>query len=439
MISELLIIFLLILLNGVFAMSEIAMVSLRRSKLEAAAKKGDNRAQTALDMHNEPTRFLSTVQIGITLISILIGIFSGDTLKEPLVGWISKIGFLEQYADSVALSVVVILITGLSLLMGELVPKRIGLAYAEGIAILMASPMNLLSRVSQPFIWLLTTLSNGIIKLFGLRSTNDDRVTEEEIKAMIQEGTNSGEIDEIEQDIVERVFHLGDRRLGSLMTHRSDIIWLDINLEPNQIRETIRAEVHSVYPVCDGDLDKAKGIVYLKNLFLENDNERFSGLSRYVKPVLFLPENNTAYTALEKFKETKIHYALVVDEYGSVQGLVTINDILEAIVGEFEELDVDDYTITQRTDNTYLIDGGYPFYEFLVYFDLEEMVVLDELDYNTVAGCIIDELDRIPSEGEKIRWNNYEFEVLDMDGTRIDKVLFYKFDEEEEERGETDS
>lgn len=439
MISELLIIFLLILLNGVFAMSEIAMVSLRRSKLEATAKKGDTRAQTALDMHNEPTRFLSTVQIGITLISILIGIFSGDTLKEPLVGWIEKIGFLAQYADSIALSIVVIFITALSLLMGELVPKRIGLAYAEGIAIFMASPMHLLSRVAQPFIWLLTTLSNGIIKLLGLRSTNDDRVTEEEIKAMIQEGTNSGEIDEIEQDIVERVFHLGDRRLGSLMTHRSDIIWLDINLDPGKIRETIRSEVHSVYPVCDGDLDKAIGIVYLKNLFLENDNERFSGLSRYVKPVLFLPENNTAYTALEKFKETKIHYALVVDEYGSVQGLVTINDILEAIVGEFEELDVDDYTITQRTDNTYLIDGGYPFYEFLVYFDLEEMVVLDELDYNTVAGCIIDELDRIPSEGETIRWNNYEFEVLDMDGTRIDKVLFYQIDEEQEEGSETDS
>jgi putative hemolysin len=208
------------------------------------------------------------------------------------------------------------------------------------------------------------------------------------------------------------------------MTHRSDIVWLNINSTSEETMNVIENEVHSVYPVCDSDLDKALGIIHLKNLFFKKDHDRFTDLKDFVKPVLFLPENNTAYTALEQFKATKIHYALVVDEYGSVQGLVTINDILEAIVGEFDELEYDDYTIKQRDDNSFLIDGGYPFYEFLVYFNQEELLNLEEVEYNTVAGCIIHELDRIPKEGEKVDWYDYTFEVLDMDGTRIDKVLF---------------
>ena len=405
-------------------MSEIAMISLRRSKLEAGSKAGDKRAHAALQLHNEPTKFLSTVQIGITLVSILTGIYSGDTLKEPIIVWFQNIDLLADYSETIAVTIVVITITSLSLLIGELIPKRIGLAYAENIAKVMAGPMTLLSKITSPFIWMLTAASNGIIKVLNLRTTNEDRVTEEEIKAMIREGTDSGEIDEIEQDIVERVFHLGDRRLGSLMTHRSDIVWLNINSTSEETMNVIENEVHSVYPVCDSDLDKALGIIHLKNLFFKKDHDRFTDLKDFVKPVLFLPENNTAYTALEQFKATKIHYALVVDEYGSVQGLVTINDILEAIVGEFDELEYDDYTIKQRDDNSFLIDGGYPFYEFLVYFNQEELLNLEEVEYNTVAGCIIHELDRIPKEGEKVDWYDYTFEVLVMDGTRIDKVLF---------------
>nr|HPR30134.1 hemolysin family protein [Chitinophagales bacterium] len=391
---------------------------------ETAARKGDKRAAAALELHNQPGRFLSTVQIGITLISILTGIYSGDTLKEPIIGWLSQWDAVAVYADSLAVTIVVIFITGLSLLVGELLPKRIGLSYSESIAKIMAAPMTMLSKVTAPFSWVLTSATNGLIRLMRLKHSNDDRVTEEEIKAMIQEGTDSGEIEEIEQDIVERVFHLGDRRIASLMTHRSDIVWLDINSGPEELKHTISTEVHSVYPVCDGDLDKALGIVYIKNLFLASDEEKYGKLRDYIKPVLFLPENNTSYTVLEKFKQSKVHYALVVDEYGSVQGLVTINDILEAIVGEFDELNLPDYSIIRRDDGSFLIDAGLPFYDFLVYFDIEEFDNLEELEYNTVAGLIIQELDRIPSEGEKLTWKDNEFEVIDMDGSRIDKVLF---------------
>lgn len=425
MVTELLIIFLLVCLNGLFAMSEMAMVSSRKSRLESAAKKGNKRSEIALELHNEPARFLSTVQIGITLISILTGIYSGDTIKEPIIGWLQRFENVAIYAGTIAISIVVLFVTSLSLLIGELLPKRIGLAYSETIATFMAKPMMLLSKITAPFTWLLTAASNGLIKLFNLRSANDDRVTEEEIKAMIQEGTNSGEIEEIEQDIVERVFHLGDRRIGSLMTHRSDIVWLNIEDSPDELMNTIESEVHSVYPVCEGDLDKPLGIIYLKNLFLADETVRFEKIREFIKPVLYLPENNTAYTVLEKFKNTKIHYAFIVDEYGSLQGLVTINDILEAIVGEFDELNMPDYSIIKRDDGSYLIDAGLPFYDFLVYFEIEEFDNLEELDYNTIAGFIIHELERIPSEGERLTWKDHSFEVLDMDGSRIDKILFH--------------
>ena len=372
MVTELLIIFLLICVNGLFAISEMAMVSSRKSRLESAAKKGNKRAEIALELHNEPARFLSTVQIGITLISILTGIYSGDTIKEPIIRWLMGFENMANYAETIAITIVVLFVTSLSLLIGELLPKRIGLAYSETIATFMAKPMMLLSRITAPFTWVLTAASNGMIKLFNLRSANDDRVTEEEIKAMIQEGTNSGEIEEIEQDIVERVFHLGDRRIGSLMTHRSDIVWLNLEDTPDELMNTIESEVHSVYPVCDGDLDKPLGIIYLKNLFLADESVRFERIREFIKPVLYLPENNTAYNVLEKFKNSKIHYAFIVDEYGSLQGLVTINDILEAIVGEFDELNMPDYSIIKREDGSYLIDAGLPFYDFLVYFEIEE-------------------------------------------------------------------
>ncbi len=424
MVTELLIILALVVINGLFAMAEIAMVSVRKSKLEAAIKRGDIKAKLALAIHNDPPKFLSTVQVGITLISILLGVFSGEKIKASITGLFVQIPVLEPYAAHISLIIVIILITALTIIVGELIPKRIGMANPEPIAIYLAAPMTFLSAVSKPFIWFLTGASNAIIKLFGIKAVNDDKVTEEEIKAIIQEGTETGAIEEIEQDIVERVFHLSDRKISSLMTHHSDIVWLDLNVTPEKIMETIRSEVHSVYPVCDGDLDQAKGIVYIKHLFLAGTSIRIEDLEQYVRPVLFLPENNTAYSALEKFRESQIHYALIVDEYGSVQGLVTINDILEAIVGEFDELNLPATTILDRGDGTYLVDAGMPFYDFLHYFEIEEFEDLDDQEFNTVAGFIIHALDRLPEEGEIIHWKDFEFEVVDMDATRIDKVIF---------------
>ncbi|MBP9548643.1 MAG: HlyC/CorC family transporter [Chitinophagales bacterium] len=424
MISELLIIFVLVLINGLFAMAEIAMVSVRRSKLESAVKRGDIKAKLALAIHNDPPKFLSTVQVGITLISILLGVFSGEKVKEFFTGLFVQIEFLAPYAANISLTIVIILIIALTLIVGELIPKRIGMANPEPIAIYLAAPMTFLSTIAKPFIWFLTSSSGAIIKLFGIKSVSDDKVTEEEIKAIIQEGTETGAIEEIEQDIVERVFHLSDRKVSSLMTHHSDIVWLDINASVEKTMETIKSEVHSVYPVCDGDLDETKGIVYIKHLFLASATNQIEGLKNYINPVLFLPENNTAYSALEKFRVSQIHYALVIDEYGSVQGLVTINDILEAIVGEFDELNLPGTTILDRGDGSYLVDAGMPFYDFLHYFEIEEFEKLDDQEFNTVAGFIINALDRLPTEGEKIDWKEFEFEVVDMDATRIDKVIF---------------
>lgn len=424
--GELFIIFLLICINGIFAMSEIALVSVRKTKLETAAKKGDARAKIALQLQENPTKLLSTVQFGITLTSILTGIFSGQHIKDVVAGWILDIGINPAYAKSIALAIVVIVITTVSLIIGELVPKRIGLSFPESIAKAMAAPMIFIATIAKPFIWFLSKSSDLIIKILGIKASDDEHVTEEEIKAIIQEGTETGAIEEIEQDIVERVFHLGDRKIGSLMTHRNEIIWLDVNEPAEKIRLDIESEIHSIYPVCDNDLDKTLGIVYIKDLFLANTRNNFSNIKEFIKPILFLPENNTAYSVLEKFKASKIHYALVIDEYGSVQGLVTINDILEALVGEFDELNIPEYNISERKDGSYLIDAGIPFYDFLKYFEIEEFDDLQKQNFNTLAGFIIDELEHIPQEGEIIKWKGYELEIIDMDASRIDKVLFKK-------------
>jgi len=333
---------------------------------------------------------------------------------------------LAKYADSAALALVVIVITTASLIIGELVPKRIGLSYPEAISKTMAAPMIFISTIAKPFIWFLTKSSDFIIRMLRIKASDDEQVTEEEIKAIIQEGTETGAIEEIEQDIVERVFHLGDRKIGSLMTHRNEIVWLDVNDSAEKIRADIESEIHSIYPVCDGDLDKTLGIAYIKDLFLANAQTQTLNIRDFIKPILKLPENNTAYSVLEKFKEGKIHYALVIDEYGAVQGLLTINDILEALVGEFDELNKPEYNITEREDGSFLVDAGIPFYDFLKYFEIEEFDELQDQQFNTVAGLLLHELEHIPHEGEKMRWKNYEFEVVDMDASRIDKVLFKK-------------
>lgn len=400
-------------------MSEIALISARKARLEGQANRGDKEAKAALELANNPDTFLSTVQIGITLIGILTGIFSGETIKVKLINWLNEFESLKHYSNSIATVIIVILITYLSLVLGELLPKRIGLSKPENIAKMVAPPMKLISTITFPFIWLLSVSTNFLSKLFGI-TTNDSHVTEEEIKAIISEGTEQGTIEEAEQEIIERVFHLGDRNITSLMTHRSDIEWLDLNKTIGEVRAEMKEAIHSVYPVCEGNIDNVKGIVSIKDLFLNNNNLM---LAEVMSQPMYVPENNTAYQVLEKFKETKIHHCFIVDEYGSIEGLITLNDILEAIVGDIPQTDEEDYEITERADGSFLIDAQIPFYDFLHKVEKTEWMNDAEHDFDTLAGFILHEMKEIPSTGDKLTWRGFEFEIVDMDKHRIDKVL----------------
>jgi putative hemolysin len=416
---EIFIILGLILLNGVFSMAEIALVSARKARLEAQAHRGDKRAKEALKLANHPDTFLSTVQIGITLIGILTGIYSGEKLKSDLVAFLNGFEALAPYSAALATAIIVVIITYFSLVLGELLPKRVGLSHPESIAKVLAAPMGLVSKITHPFIWLLTSSTNALVKLFNIQA-KDTQVTEDEIKAIISEGTEQGTIEEAEQEIIERVFHLGDRNITSLMTHRSDIHWFDINDNEISIKEKIVREPHSIYPICDGEIDNIKGTISLKDLYVSNDLTLFKQI---MKPALFVPENVTAYKVMEKFKENRVHASFIVDEYGSILGMITLNDILEAIVGDLPEPDMEDYEITEREDGSYLVDAQIPFYDFLSSFEKTEWMNEGEQVFDTLAGFILHKLERIPHPGDKMDWQGFTFEIVDMDAQRIDKVL----------------
>ena len=417
---EIIILLGLIIVNGLFVMSEIALVSARKPRLEAMADRGDKKAEKALNLSNTPETFLSAAQIGITLIAILTGVYSGERFGAYLQPLIEKIPAFQPYAESISTAIIVIVVTFLSIVFGELIPKRIGLARAETIAKLMAGPMLVFSKITHPFVWLLNKTSNLFFKVFNIKNAKDESVTEEEIKAIISEGTEHGAIEEEEQEMIERIFHLGDRNITSLMTHRSDIIWFDLNDNEEIIRDKIVQEPHSVYPICDGNIDNIKGMVSIKDLYIIDDFTKFKDV---VQPALFVPENNTAYQVMEKFKETKQHSCFIVDEYGSLQGMITLNDILEAIVGDIPQTGIEDYEIVQREDGTYLVDAQIPFYDFLSRFDKADWASEEEYSFDTLAGCILQELERIPHTGDKLKWRGFDLEVIDMDGHRIDKVL----------------
>ena len=421
---ELLIIFILILLNGVFSMSEIALVSSRKFKLESAAKKGNANAKKALEFANNPNTFLSTVQIGITLIGILTGIYSGEKITEDVKALIIKIPFLTVYAHSISVTIVLIVLTFFSIVFGELIPKRIGMAYPETIATLVARPMAVISIITKPFIWLLAKTNDFFLALFGVKEKKEGNVSEEEIKSIIQESTESGEIQEIEQNIVERVFALGDRKVREIMTHRSDLIWLDIDDDFETVRKKAAQEIHSVYVVANKSLDNLEGVFSVKNVFpLHLTNENFK-LKDYLRQPIIVPENTPAYKVLEKFKQAKFHYAVVIDEYGFLQGLVAMDDVLDALLGDSSEYDHAEYQITRRDESSWLVDAQIPYYQFAEYFNLEE----EEVSYNTLGGLILHQLNHIPVAGEILKWKQFSFEVIDMDGQRIDKVLITKDD-----------
>ena len=423
----------LILLNGLFVMSEIALVYARKSRLENLAEKGDRKARAALDLSNNPDIFLSAAQIGITLVAILTGVYSGERFGKSLQPYIEKIEILRPYAATIATTLIVIIVTFLSIIFGELIPKRIALLRAERIARIVARPMLVFAKITHPIVWLLTLVSNLFFTVFKIKRSTSDAVTEDEIKAMVTEGTEAGTIDEAEQKIIERVFHLGDRNITSLMTHRSDIMWFNLDDNEDKMKQKIIDEPHSLYPICDGDIDQLKGVVSIKDMYITDDSTAFKDM---MQPALFVPENNSAYQVMEKFKESKIHSAFIVDEYGSILGMITLNDILEAIVGDIPQPDLEDYEVKKRDDGSYLVDGQIPFYDFLAFFEKADWMNEGEHEFDTLAGFILHQLERIPQTGDKMEWRGFNFEIMDMDGHRIDKVLVTVSQEIKNEMGQ---
>jgi putative hemolysin len=418
--AEILILALLIIVNGLFVMSEIALVSARKARLEGMANKGDEKAKMALALAENPEKFLSTAQIFITLIGILTGVYSGEKFGAYLEPYVSKLAFLQPYAATVSKVAIVIIVTFLSIIFGELIPKRLGMLQAEKIARLVAPAMNVLSIITYPVVWLLSKVSQLFFKLFNVKTNNENAVTEEEIKAMITEGSEHGTIEEEEKEIIERLFHLGDRNITSLMTHRTDIAWFDETLTVQQVKDQLDTIIYSSYPVCEETVDNIKGIVNVKDLVKAAPDKQLKDIA---KPALFVPENNTAYQLLEKFKDTKIHSCFIVNEYGTLEGMITLNDILEAIVGDVPQTGQEEYEITERTDGTFLVDAQIPFYNFLAHFEKTEWMNEGGNEFDTLAGFVLHQLEHIPHAGEQFEWRGFDFEIIDMDGQRIDKLL----------------
>ena len=421
--SELFIIIGLILLNGVFAMSEIALISARKSSLNTDAKKGNRAAKVALKLANEPDRFLSTVQIGITLIGILTGIYSGNTIAVVFGEWLASLGIGSNYAFAIGQTLIVVIVTYLTLIFGELVPKRIGMSVAEKAAKVVARPMYYLSVIASPFVWLLSKSTSVMFGVLGIKS-GENKVTEEEIKSIIQEGTEGGEVQPVEQDIVERVFLLGDLSVDSIMTHKSEIVWLDASMNAREVRQVLKKDLYEVYPIAEGDLDHVKGIITLKDLVLTLDRPDFN-LNDLIRPATYFYENTNVYKVLEQMKAHNVSRGLICDEFGACIGIITLKDILEGLIGMVNDEPGNEPSIVPRKDGDgWLVDGRCTLYDFLTYFELEELY--ENADYTTLAGLIINQLGLIPASGERLTWKMFSFEVVDMDGARIDKVLVKK-------------
>ena len=420
--SEILIILFLILLNGIFSMSEMAVVSARKSNLQAEADKGNKRAKTALKLASDPDRFLSAVQIGITLIGILTGIFSGKEIAAAFSAALVRAGMSVGVATPLAQGIIVVLVTYLTIVFGELVPKRIALSASERVSKVVAGPMKVLSAIVSPFVWLLAKSTAFMIKILGVKS-QESKVTEEEIKSIIQEGTDEGEVSPVEQDIVERVFALGDLKVNTIMTLRNDIVWLDKEMSENEIRETIEENLFEAYPVTDGDLDHVVGVLSLKDYVLSIGKPGFS-LEKLIRKPVYFHENMSVYAVLEQMKQKKISRALVCDEYGSCSGIITLKDIMEALVGIVNDDHQKEPDIIARHDNDgWLVDGQCSMYDFRMFFDIDDSDDDSDSEYTTVGGLILDELEHVPVAGEKTSWKDFSFEVVDMDGARIDKVI----------------
>ena len=403
-------------------MAEIALISSRKTKLEIAGKNGDSRALSALKLASAPNKFLSTVQIGITLISIFTGIYSGDRLGVYIEPLLQKIGVSADYTETISVVIITIFVTFLSLILGELVPKRIGMAAPETISMVMAKPMQVLSKITSPIIWLLSRTSKFLFKLTGIKES-DNSITEEEIKSMAREGATGGAIEEIEHEIVQNVFHLGDRKITSLMTNINEVTYLDLDDSPTFNKKKIIDSRHSVYPVCNDGINNMIGLLYVKDLLGKSLTTELKDLEPRLRECLFIPENNLGYQVLEKFQEERKHFGVIVDEYGNVQGVVTMNDILDALVGDISETNEFEFEIVKREDGSFLIDASLPFDEFLQEFNLEINNRKDYQGFDTMGGFALEILQEIPDTGDRFDWEGFRFEIVDMDKNRVDKIL----------------
>jgi putative hemolysin len=413
---EILIVLLLILLNGLFSLSETAILASRKARLQQRVNEGDAKALKALNLAENPNRFLPTIQIGITLIGVLTGAVGGAVFSDALAREMTRIPVLAPYAHSFSLAIVVILITFFSMLVGELVPKRLALHNAESVASRIAGFMTFISRLFSPVVWLLEKSSDLVLRVLGVKPSQEPPVTEEELLVQLNEGTQAGVFKEAEQDMVEGVFSLSDQRVNALMTPRNEIVWLDVNDSVDETRRKVKESPFSRFPVGEDSLDNVLGVVKAKELLLA-DLKNGDELRQIVRPPIHIPETAFGSRALEMFRESKRELMLVVDEFGVVQGLVTLADILEEIVGEFEG----GPQATQRQDGSWLLDGMLPNDDFKDIFNLRRLP--DEEEYETLGGFVMLQLGRIPEASDTFEWNGLCFEVMDMDGNRVDKVL----------------
>ncbi len=426
------ILFILIVLNGLFSMSETAVVSSRKARLQQAADEGDRRAQAALALADAPSRFLATVQIGITLIGILTGVFGGATLTAELAAALADVPALAPYSQAIAGLVVVLLLTFFSLVLGELVPKRIALNSPERIASRIARPMTALSRLAAPLVSSLGASTEFVIRALGIKQSTEPVVTAEEIKVLMEQGTEVGVFEEAEQRLIERVLDLDDRRVDALMTPRSKIVALDLGDSLEQVRDKLAQSLHSRFPVIQGSFDNVLGVVRAKDILGQHLADRPLDLAGLLRPAVFLPEATSALEVLKLFKEKGTHVGLVLDEFGGIQGMVTHNDVLEAIVGyDPSDEGPSEPEIVQRADGSWLIDGMTAIDEVKEAIGLDELPDEDSRRYQTLGGFIMAEVRGVPKAGQQIDWRGFRFEVVDMDGRRVDKVWVVRAEAEE--------
>jgi putative hemolysin len=418
----------LIFLNGVFAMTEMAVVSSRKARLQQRVNEGDDKAEAALKMANNPSDFLSTVQVGITVIGILAGAIGGATFAQTLGQWLAQFPVLAPFSGTIAFVLIVLLITFFTLIFGELVPKRIALNNPESIAIYMVAPMRFLTRLSSPVVRLLSFSTNTVLRILNVDRASDSAVTEEEVKVMIEQGTQAGVFEEAEQDMLEGVLRLADLRIELLITPRTEIEWLDLDSPVEENRKKVIESEHSIFPAAIESLDGVRGVVQAKELLSRYVQDGSFNILEHLREPVYVPQNMPALKVLELIKDTRVPMALVIDEYGGLQGLVTVNDILEAVVGDFRfRGPAEEPEIVQREDGSFLLDGMLNILEVKDLLNMADLPGEKEGYFQTLGGFVITFLGRIPTESDFFEWEGMRFEVVDMDGLRVDKVLVDAF------------